>query len=273
MGFPGEESLVFNFCPREGLFSATGVRRTPSKGEALALAANAAGAIRVETTGQWGPRADVSRSSSQRASLALAAKTAEAMRTVTDQWGPCANVRRSPRQGAALAVAAKAHYLMKVHHVSLDLEEGTQEAPSDSAEDEAQHAIGSRGRGTGDAIKTRRGDTETLEAPSDPKEETRAVLSNHEEEAKHATGSTEVKGHSYSRVGGSPSVAIFRQIRRTSSRRVHAGVEGVSPQIFLPTNEEGNEESVPMSDEGGMMVFQRKMELPEPIVRGVSPEQ
>ena len=30
LGFPGEESLVFNFCPRKGLFSATGVRRTPS---------------------------------------------------------------------------------------------------------------------------------------------------------------------------------------------------------------------------------------------------
>ena len=26
--FPGEESLVFNFCPRKGLFSVTGVRRT-----------------------------------------------------------------------------------------------------------------------------------------------------------------------------------------------------------------------------------------------------
>ena len=27
LGFPGEESLVFKFCPRRGLFSATGVRR------------------------------------------------------------------------------------------------------------------------------------------------------------------------------------------------------------------------------------------------------
>ena len=39
LGFPGEESLVFNFCFRKGLFSATGVRRTPSQGAALALAA------------------------------------------------------------------------------------------------------------------------------------------------------------------------------------------------------------------------------------------
>ena len=31
LGFPGDESLVFNFCPRKGLFSATGVRRIPSQ--------------------------------------------------------------------------------------------------------------------------------------------------------------------------------------------------------------------------------------------------
>ena len=37
--FPGEQSLVFNFCPRKGLISATGVRRIPSHEAALALAA------------------------------------------------------------------------------------------------------------------------------------------------------------------------------------------------------------------------------------------
>ena len=50
--FPGEESLVFNLCPREGLFSATGMKRTPSQGAVLALAAKTAEVIRVETTGQ-----------------------------------------------------------------------------------------------------------------------------------------------------------------------------------------------------------------------------
>ena len=29
LGFPGEESLVFKFCPRRGLFLATGARRIP----------------------------------------------------------------------------------------------------------------------------------------------------------------------------------------------------------------------------------------------------
>ena len=37
LGFPGEESLVFKFRPCKGLFSAPGMKRTPSQGEALGL--------------------------------------------------------------------------------------------------------------------------------------------------------------------------------------------------------------------------------------------
>ena len=82
--FPGEESFVFNFFPREGLFYATGVRQIPS----------------------------------QEAALGLAVKTAEAMRiVVTGQWGLCADVGRSPRQGVTLTVAAKAHDMAEVHRV------------------------------------------------------------------------------------------------------------------------------------------------------------
>ena len=55
MVFPGEESLVFNSCLHKKLFSATGVRRTPNQGAALVLAAKMAEAMRIETTGQWGP--------------------------------------------------------------------------------------------------------------------------------------------------------------------------------------------------------------------------
>ena len=84
LGFLGEKSLVFKFCPRKGLFSATSVRRTPSQGAALGLAENTTGAMRMEAT---------------------------------DQWGPCADVRQTPKQGAALAVAAKAHDMMEVHRV------------------------------------------------------------------------------------------------------------------------------------------------------------
>ena len=127
--FPGERSLAFNFCPRKRLFSATGVRRTPSQEAALALAAKTAEAIIVEMTGQWEPRVDGRRSSSQGAALALAAKTAGAMRTAAGQRRPCAHVKRSPRKGAALEAAAKARYVMKVHHVLADPEEKTWEAP------------------------------------------------------------------------------------------------------------------------------------------------
>ena len=51
-GVSGKESLVFNFCPRERLFSVTNVRRTPSQAAALVLAAKMAEAMRIATTGQ-----------------------------------------------------------------------------------------------------------------------------------------------------------------------------------------------------------------------------
>ena len=55
LGFPGEESRVSNFCPRKGLFSGTGVRRTPSQETALGLAAKTAEAMRIGAPGRWGP--------------------------------------------------------------------------------------------------------------------------------------------------------------------------------------------------------------------------
>ena len=117
LGFPGEEALVFNFCPRKGLFSATGVRRTPGEGAALVLAAKTTEAMIIERTGQWGPRADVRRRSSQGAALALAEKMAEIMRTATDHGGPCAAVIRGPSQGGALAVAMKVRDTVKIHRM------------------------------------------------------------------------------------------------------------------------------------------------------------
>ena len=93
LGFPEEESLVFDFCPSKGLFSAIGVRRAPSQGAALGLAAETTEAMRIEATGQW---------------------------------EPCTDVRRSPRQGAALAVAARAHDVVKEHRVLHPSKEITQ---------------------------------------------------------------------------------------------------------------------------------------------------
>ena len=64
LGFLGKESLVVKSSPRKELFSGIGVRRTPSQGASLALAAKTADAVRIEATGQKGPCADVRRSSS-----------------------------------------------------------------------------------------------------------------------------------------------------------------------------------------------------------------
>ena len=54
---------------------------------------------------------------------------------------------------------------------------------------------------------------------------------------------------------------------------MHAGVEGAAPQSYLPTNDEGDEESVSMSDGGDTMILQRKVELPEPLAAGMPPDQ
>ena len=80
LGFPGDESLVFDFSPRNGMFTATGLRRTPSQGAALGLAVNT---------------------------------IIEAM----SQWGACTDVRRSPRQVVVVAVTVKAHGMVEVHRV------------------------------------------------------------------------------------------------------------------------------------------------------------
>ena len=58
------------------------------------------------------------RTPSQGAALGMAAKTAEATRIeATGQWGPYADVRRSSRQAPALAVAMKVHDMVEVHRV------------------------------------------------------------------------------------------------------------------------------------------------------------
>ena len=54
---------------------------------------------------------------------------------------------------------------------------------------------------------------------------------------------------------------------------MHAGVKGAAPQSFLPMNEEGDKESASVYNGGGSMILQRKVEMPEPIARDMSPEQ
>ena len=142
------------------------------------------------------------RNSNQEAALALAAKTAEAMKTTTGQWGPCADVRRSSRQGEALAVAAKACYTMNVHHVLVDLEEETRGVPLDPEKETREVPMDPEEETWEVSLdleeETREGSLdpkdmtrevpldskeETQEAPSDPAEETREAPSDRDHEA------------------------------------------------------------------------------------------
>ena len=95
--------LAFNFCPRKGLFSVTGVRWTPTQGAALELAAKTAEAMRIEAT---------------------------------NQWGPCPDVKRSPRQGVPVVRGAPQ---LDVQVVKLeqpqDPDKGTQEALPDPGQE------------------------------------------------------------------------------------------------------------------------------------------
>ena len=47
LGFPREESLVFKFCPRRGLFSATGARRIPRQEAALEASLTKNGLVKI----------------------------------------------------------------------------------------------------------------------------------------------------------------------------------------------------------------------------------
>ena len=61
LGFPGEESLVFKFCPREGLFSATGARRIPRQEVVLGENFTENGLVRIASGTALAMRAGVSR--------------------------------------------------------------------------------------------------------------------------------------------------------------------------------------------------------------------
>ena len=61
LGFPGEESLVFKFFTRKGLFSATGARRIPRQGAALGANLTENGLVRIASGTALAMRAGVSR--------------------------------------------------------------------------------------------------------------------------------------------------------------------------------------------------------------------
>ena len=96
LGFPGEESLVFKFCPRKGLFSATGARRIPRQEVALGANLTENGLVRISSGTALAMRAGVSRDVMEvhrmlaHPSEDITRKTAEMMGVeTTGQWGAC----------------------------------------------------------------------------------------------------------------------------------------------------------------------------------------
>ena len=93
LGFPGEESLVFKFCPRRGLFSATATRQIPRQEVALE---EANGLVKIASGTALGMRAGASRDVMEvhrmlaHPSEDITRKTAGMMGTeTTGQWGAC----------------------------------------------------------------------------------------------------------------------------------------------------------------------------------------
>ena len=96
LGFPGEESLVFKFCPRKGLFSATGARRIPRQEVAPGEHLTENGLVRIAWGTALAMRAGVSRDVMEvhrmlaHPSENITRKTAEMMRIeTTGQWEAC----------------------------------------------------------------------------------------------------------------------------------------------------------------------------------------
>ena len=96
LGFPGEVSLVFKFCPRKGLFSATGAIRIPRQEVSLGANLTENGLVRIASGTALAMRAGVSRDVMEvhrmlaHPSEDITRKTAEMVGIeTTDQWGAC----------------------------------------------------------------------------------------------------------------------------------------------------------------------------------------
>ena len=96
LGFPGEEPLVFKFCPRRGLFSATGARRIPRQEAALEANLTENGLVKIASGTALAMSAGASRDVMEvhrilaHPSEDITRKTAEIMGIeTTGQWGAC----------------------------------------------------------------------------------------------------------------------------------------------------------------------------------------
>ena len=96
LGFPRKESLVFKFCSRKGLFSATGARRIPREEVTLGTNLTENGLVRIASGTTLAMRAGVSRDAMEvyrmlaPPSEHITRKTAEIMGIeTTGQWRAC----------------------------------------------------------------------------------------------------------------------------------------------------------------------------------------
>ena len=96
LGFPGEDSPVFKFCPRKGLFSATGARQIPRQEVALGANLTENGLVKIASETALAMRAGVSRDVIEvHGMLAHPSEdiTRETAKIVwidtTGQWGAC----------------------------------------------------------------------------------------------------------------------------------------------------------------------------------------
>ena len=119
LGFPGEESLVFKFCPRKGLFLATSARRIPRQEVALGENLTENRLVRIASGTALAMRAGVSRDVMEvhrmlaHPSDDITRKTVEIMGIeTTSQWGTGA--RRIPRQEVALGASLTENGLVRI---------------------------------------------------------------------------------------------------------------------------------------------------------------
>ena len=241
-------------------------------------------------TAQWGPCTHVRRSPRQGVALAVTVK----VRYVMKVHHVHANLEKETRE-VSLDPEKETRVVPldpeeDTREVSLDPKEETREVPMDS-EEGTQKALSNPTEKTqeapSDLIDEAQGtpsnpeeeileapsdpEEDTLEAPSDPEEERREVPLDHEKEAKDAAGRTESEGlvvpaRRKLTIRGNLSPNNFKaHVESAGARR-----RGRSCTAKFSTDERARRrESMSMCDGGGTMIFQRKVELSEPIARSM----
>ena len=128
LGFPGEESLVFKFCPRKVLLSATGARRIPRQKVALGEKLTENGWVRIASGTALAMRAGVSREVMEvhrmlaHLSEDKTRMTAEMMGIEkTGQWGACETCHQAKAKRHAAPKKTDERASVKGHRFLVDV--------------------------------------------------------------------------------------------------------------------------------------------------------